>query len=219
MGQSSLILQPDGREYDLEHHFPGHLKTVALSMSGGVESTLLLLLLIERYGADNIKVFSGEYSGRRSWESVNAKATAARLGVHQHHSIFQHNPFMSPQDNLQMFKDAKAEYGFDGWFNGTNAKLYSEPGVTSQDVVDRLSKVGYYIPFVFLEKQHTIDLYRHIDREAELYASYSCTLQPHIHCGRCACCIERVSGFAKLGKKDQATYEREWAHMVKDCAH
>ena len=219
VGKSSLILQPDNRVYDLEYHFPDHLKTVALSMSGGVESTLLLLLLIDFYGANNIRVFSGEYRGRRSWESVNSKATAKRLGVFNHHSILQHNEFMSPQDNLQMFKTAKAKYEFDSWFNGTNAKMFDKRAVTSQEMVNRLNNIGYYVPFAFLKKEHTVDLYHHIDREEELYSSFSCTLQPHIHCGRCPYCFERVRGFNRLGKKDQATYAREWEDIVKDCSH
>ena len=219
VGKSSLILKPDDQEYSLTQHFPDHLKTVALSMSGGVVSTLLLLLLIDFYGAENIRVFSGEYRSRRSWESVNSKATAERLGIRQHHSILQHNEFMSPQDNLQMFKTAKAIYRFDGWFNGTNAKMFDTRAVTSQTIVDKLNKVGYYVPFAFLKKEHTVDLYRHIGREEELYRSFSCTLQPHIHCGKCPCCFERVRGFDRLGKKDQATYAREWEDIVKDCSH
>lgn len=186
-------------------------------MSGGVESTLLLLLLIQLYGADSVIVFSGEYQGRRGWEATNAKTTALRLGVNQHYSIPQTNAFMSPEDNLQMFRDAKRQYKFDGWFNGTNAKLFSKPSVTTQDVVDRLRERGYYIPFVFLEKQHTVDMFFQIGQVKELYSSFSCTVQSQIHCGYCDCCVERIRGFDMLGEKDKATYAKDWDVLVENC--
>lgn len=217
MGESITLF--DGTVFDVEYNFPSHLKTVALSMSGGVESTLLLKFLIERYGKDNILVVTGGYEGRRSWEAVNTAQTLARLGVKQHLIIPQSKPFMSAQDNYQMYLTTKKRFGYDGWFNGTNAKLFSSSNVTSAATVERLRSDNHFLPFVFLKKQHTIDLYYQKGWEEDLYLSFSCTERADIHCGKCYCCHERVRGFATAHRRDMAPYNVRWDEMLNECFH
>ncbi len=206
MGKGSVTFK-DGTVFNLDENFPDAHR-VALSMSGGVESTLLVSILAERYGAENVLVFSGEYTGRRWWESSHPAAICKQLGIPAHIPVPQTNHHMSPSDNWAMYVRAKQLYNFDIWFNGTNAKLFSGRNVTDPAVVERIEKQGYRVPFVWLEKWQTIELYYLLNRPELLELSHSCTERPpeQGHCGKCYCCHERAWGFHVLGKKDPTTY-------------
>jgi 7-cyano-7-deazaguanine synthase in queuosine biosynthesis len=218
MGKDFLTLE-DGIVFDFDYHFPKHLKTVALSMSGGVESTLLCYLLVERYGAENVYVFSGKHDGRRWWEAANSQEISNMLGVTKFYSIPLTLDFMSPQENWKIYARTKLQYKYDGWFNGTNAKLFTPSNVTSSHVVDELYKQNHFLPLVYLKKYHTVGMYYKLGIEDLLYRSYSCSVQSEKHCGKCVCCLERVRGFATLGKRDQSTYSIEWDKIVDQCYH
>ncbi|NBX51968.1 hypothetical protein EBT25_19025, partial [bacterium] len=105
MGKGSVTFK-DGTVFNLEENFP-EARKVALSMSGGVESTLLVSILAERYGAENVLVFSGEYKGRRWWESSHPAAICKQLGIPAHIPVPQTNHHMSPSDNWVMYARAK----------------------------------------------------------------------------------------------------------------
>lgn len=194
--------------YDLDDHFPQGPHRVALSMSGGVESTILAYILTQYYGKHNVTVFSGQYQGRRSWESTHPAWICKQLGIEKHIPVPQTNHHMSSNDNWMMFVQSKQLYNFDLWFNGTNAKLFSGRNVNDEDVVERIRKQGYIVPFVWLEKWQTIELYYLLKQPALLQISHSCTEQPpeQGHCGKCYCCHERAFGFIELGKPDPTTY-------------
>lgn len=214
MGESSVTFK-DGSTYDLDAHFPPAGR-VALSMSGGVESTLLAAILADRYGTDNIVVFSGQYVGRRWWEASHPVTVCRRLGITDNVAIPQKNYHMAPADNWAMFSFAKQSYIFDLWFNGTNAKLFSGRNVTEQATIDRIKRQGYHVPFVHLEKWQTIELYYLLGKEELLKLSHSCTEQPPTrgHCGKCYCCHERAWGFHSLGKTDPTTYDIPVSQVV-----
>lgn len=215
MGESSVTFK-DGTVYSLEEHFPSDARRVALSMSGGVESTLLACILVERYGKDNVLVFSGQYEGRRWWESTHPAFICKQLGIKQHIPVPQTNHHMSPSDNWAMFSRARQLYNFDLWFNGTNAKLFSGRNVTERDTVERIKRQGYRVPFVWLEKWQTIELYYLLKQPYLIQLAHSCTEQPPEkgHCGKCYCCHERAWGFHTLGKIDPTTYAMPTEHVV-----
>lgn len=207
VGESSVVFA-DGSVYRLDDHFPAGPARVALSMSGGVESTLLLAILVRRYGPKNVIVFSGEFKGRRQWESTHPLYLSNMMGVTNVHALPISNHHMSSQDNWDMFVKMKPIHNFEYWFNGTNAKLFSSRNVTEPHTVDHIKKQGYIVPFVWLEKWQTIDLYGLLGFGNLLSKSHSCTVQPPEmgHCGSCFCCMERAYGFTQLGKPDPTTY-------------
>lgn len=222
MGESSVTFK-DGSTYDFDLFFPPALRRgdikVALSMSGGVESTLLAYILASRYGKENVTVFSGQYQGRRSWESTNPAFICRHLGIEKHIPVPQSNHFMSPDDNWMMFVQAKQLHDFDLWFNGTNAKLFSGRNVVDEDTVERIKAQGYLVPFVWLEKWQTIELYYLLKQPYLIMMSHSCTEQPpeQGHCGKCYCCHERAFGFLELGKPDPTTYSIPLEQVQRDA--
>jgi 7-cyano-7-deazaguanine synthase len=56
-------------------------KKVVVSLSGGLDSTILLYLMVERYGKDNVYALSYNYNQRHDIELIQAKKTTKRLGV------------------------------------------------------------------------------------------------------------------------------------------
>jgi 7-cyano-7-deazaguanine synthase len=64
--------------------FP-NVKKVALSLSGGLDSTTLLYCLVKKYGADNVYALSFYYKQKQSLELDMAKKSCELLGVN--HSV------------------------------------------------------------------------------------------------------------------------------------
>ena len=218
MGQSSLILRPDNKILDLDKEFPSRFKTVGLAMSGGVESAALLLLLIERYGKENVHVFSGIIHGRRSWEARNAEKLCKMIGVSNFHAIDKDFRFMGNEDNGKLrLTGLSLVPSIEGWFNGANKLLFAPTNVTTQEQLDVINKRNVFIPFIQLLKHHTIDILYQLGREDVLYETFSCTERSDRHCGVCYCCHERVRGFATIGEKDKATYNVEWSDILNEC--
>jgi hypothetical protein len=219
MGKSSVTLF-DGTVFDVDRAFPEAYKTVALSMSCGVESAILLPLLIDRYGADNVHVFSAVIHGRRSWEHKRATALAAMCNARYVHSVDRGFQFMTPQENAQLREYASSKVKFDAWFAGGN-KLRFSPTFTYTDpsIIERMAAKHIQVPFIHLLKSHTVDLHYKYNNEQMLFASHSCTERGDVHCGECYCCWERVRGFADIGHIDQSTYNVPWGVMLDECYH
>ena len=215
MGKGSLTFK-DGTVLDLDYHFPD-MGTVALSMSGGVESAALVLLLQKFYGYDNVNVFSGHTEGRRSWEATNADKLCEYIGVKHFQVIKDNFQFMSPPENKRMRMIASQYVTFDGWFNGANKLFFAPTAILKQEVKDYVRNENVYLPFIDLLKQHTVEIFYMLGREDVLSKTLSCTTQSDTHCGKCYCCFERARGFAILGEKDQATYDIEWEDILKEC--
>jgi 7-cyano-7-deazaguanine synthase in queuosine biosynthesis len=215
MGKGSLTFS-DGTVLDLDYHFPD-IKTVALSMSGGVESAALVLLLQKFYGYDNVFVFSGHIEGRRAWEAENAAKLSKHIGVKYFQVIKDNFQFMTPPENKRMRILANQYTQFDGWFNGANKLLFAPTSILKQEVKDYVRNEKVYMPFMGLLKQHTIEIFYMLGREDVLAKTFSCTVKGDTHCGNCYCCLERARGFAVLGEKDQATYDIEWEDILKQC--
>ncbi len=56
-------------------------KKVVVSLSGGLDSTILLYFLVDYYGVENVTAVSFDYHQRHSVELYQAKRTCKRLGV------------------------------------------------------------------------------------------------------------------------------------------
>jgi 7-cyano-7-deazaguanine synthase len=55
---------------------------VVISLSGGLDSTILTYLMVKRFGAENVHALSFDYGQRNArWELAVAKITADKLGI------------------------------------------------------------------------------------------------------------------------------------------
>lgn len=217
MEEDKLILRPDGQILDLENKFSSKLKTVGVAISGGIESIALLLLLLKRYGNENVKVFTAYIKGRRVWESENASRIAADLGLKHFNVIDAGFRVMSPDEHLVLFNKASEKNAFDGWFLGSNKLLFSHSFKPTAKQTKYMKENRIHTPFIDLYKFHTIDIYFQLGLTEYLYKTFSCTERGDIHCGKCYCCYERVRGFAMLNEVDKASYALSWDEMLDSC--
>ena len=56
-------------------------KPVVCVLSGGMDSTVLVYALVNKYGKDNVKAISFNYGQRHSVELEKAKVTVSKLGI------------------------------------------------------------------------------------------------------------------------------------------
>jgi hypothetical protein len=168
---------------------------------------------VSRYGADRVKAFSGVIHGRREWENRYAAEMAYKMGV-QHIAVDDDFTCMSPQEGARLYKHAFEKHGVRSWFSGA-AKLIYHPTFHTLQTSIELRRKGVYLPFIDLQKQHTIDLYYQFGVEHLLKDTHSCTVHDGTHCGHCVCCFERVRGFNELGLNDPSIYDCGWYEALR----
>ena len=221
MGQSvaSMTLQPDGLVYNPNDFFKPEFNKVGVAISGGIDSTALLLLAVHVYGSQNVIAFSASLpGGRRAWEPIKAATVASVLGVR--HEIIQGEEtwFVAVSSGgtsgtSATLAAAKVMYPeLDATFVG-NSKLWFAPTFTpTSEQIQQGQATNTFAPLLALQKHHSIDIIRQLNSDI-LSLTHSCGTQYLSHCGRCYCCRERVRGFAALGANDSATYDRPWNEM------
>lgn len=215
MGKGRLILKPDSYSFDLDEHFPAELKHVCVMLSGGVESTILAYLLTKFYGVQNVVSVSGVMKERRYWEHKNAERISNLLGI-RNITIENNFKFMGPEEVSSLAKGARKMINFDGIFNGAS-KLWFNPTRYNVQTAALLKTQGMHLPFIDLQKQHVIDIYRQYNQEDLLYSTHSCTAESNFHCGMCTCCFERHKGFLELVDVDLTLYKTEEKELNKMC--
>lgn len=217
MGQSSITLF-DGTVFDFEERFPSKYKKVGVSLSSGVESAILLPLLVHVYGVENVYAFTGYIAGRRNWESKVAVKIAQMCNVSNIHVIQDDFLYMDPPEQKRMRDHALRTTPIEAWFNGAHKVRFSPTHyLTDPTLLDKYKSLNVELPFVGLLKSHTVDLHYKFNNTDKLYQSHSCTERGDMHCGKCYCCWERVRGFADGGHKDEARYGVSWEEMLQEC--
>jgi 7-cyano-7-deazaguanine synthase in queuosine biosynthesis len=162
-----------------------------------------------------VKAFSGVIEGRRGWESNYAAKMAQWMNV-QHIPVDDDFSCMSPKESVRLYNHAFQKYDIRSWFVGA-AKLWYHPTFHTLQTSLELRKKGVYLPFIDLQKQHTIDLYYQLGVEHLLKDTHSCTAQGVTHCGNCVCCSERVRGFNELGLNDHSIYDCGWTEALREA--
>lgn len=67
--------------HQMAHQLPDDVTKVVVSLSGGLDSTTLLYLMVNKYGKDNVHALSFNYNQRHDIELIQAAKTAKALGV------------------------------------------------------------------------------------------------------------------------------------------
>ena len=238
-----LFIGNDKREFDLNKAFPPILPgNIYIAFTGGVESSLLLFLLMERYPDRNIIPCTWTFGDRRLNEFAHAQSMCAHLGVLHKHILAGHSKssveiVKHPSEPIPYFNKEnrvfdvvrKQDSNFVIGFTGKNTTLLDPEKITPEEQHKYLIWYDVHRPFLFLDKHHIIDLYYQVGAEDLLPFTHTCIVaiedkiiptdnivgMRDIHCGKCDACVERLDAFDRNGIKDPAIYDGDYEVLVK----
>lgn len=191
--------------------------TAGVFWSGGMESTLLLLLCIEKYGKDNVHAFTQKFVyadnrqvGMRNYDTF-AAAIAEVIGFNNHH-IVEISPETGPFNMLRLETYDEAINivpDLDVLYAGINQIEFGkmDDATIQQMLVEPFKdKTLLKTPFVDMAKTDTVNMYYQYGFEQILPMTRSCHKLTQNHCGRCDNCRERKFAFTEAGRTDPTIY-------------
>ena len=174
-----------------------NLDKVAVTFSGGMDSTLLLYMLIkdkeERGLNTEIHCFTATQVGTKI-HSQNILALPEFAGKVIHHTDVNNPIDESVKPMIQQLLD-------DGWFVycATNAVPLEEIGGRyPQRPKKNPDNTNLNLPFAFLFKYHIVAAYYELGIQHVIPATHTCTQIEYGECGECYACREKKWGFSKL---------------------
>lgn len=231
MGSGSLsdlfTIGVDNIVVDLDEMFPALPPgNIYVALTGGIESTLVLYLLIEKYSASRVIACTYRFGDRRAWEFGNAKAMAERLGVkHVEAGYLANSIGMAEQlptpiayfnrENGVFDNVRKMDPSFVAGFTGKNTTELDPEVVTREEQEKYLVWYNVHRPLLATDKHHSIDLLVKLGAEELLKYTHTCQRGGRGNaCGECHACFERVDAFDRLGMKDPAIYKQDYELIV-----
>ena len=194
---------------------------VGVMWSGGIESTIIVLLCLEKYGHDNVYTFTQKFPiddpfvrAQRHYHMF-VEAIAEEVG-------FTNYTFVEMGSNGLFSNEVRPEFcerifelqpNLDVLYSGINM-VHNGPMVDlarRQQVIDTFAKFKITAPFINSTKSEAIQLYYEHNKQHILSMTRSCAKNTANHCGLCANCAERILGFNMAGMTDPTTYDRRRA--------
>ena len=204
---------------NLDLYFSNTYKKVAVSFSGGLESLLMLLICIKRYGEENVFAFHQKHtvtdSGTLPLYHIYSKFIIKKLNFHNYYEIDIDITGDKSLDRhrikdcfiLQIWNTIPK---LDKIFIGVNNVRYGY--CSCQEFLNQL-KTGLKnfsqvsTPFLELYKEDTIKGYYDLGYQEYISLTRSCHKPYNNHCGVCSNCLDRKNGFEIAGKKDPIIYK------------
>lgn len=241
MGQGCIRIGADSREFDLDKSFPDFPPgNLYIGFTGGVESTILLHILLERYPNHNIIPCTWRFGDRRLHEWDHARSMCEHLGIVHNHieaGYLENSAVIAtkPQEPDKYFnKENKlfvnfvdSDPTFVAGFSGKNTTLLDPEKITPEEQRKYVVWFKVHRPFLTYDKHHIVDLYYKMGVEDLLPFTHTCiraiekqemyvrgVSTKHTHCGKCYACIERLEAFDRLGINDPAIYDGDYESLV-----
>ena len=197
----------DRRTFNI--YIPEWPTKIAVTVSGGMDSAILLYLVAklnkERSQPKELIPFTvPRTDGAYRYSPDIVKYVNRVLGLNLPAPIPVGDPTVHHSKQVETgtieVLNGIADYIFYG-SQQTPPVQWPMPGLYPERPVHNKYKRAQ-IPFVELDKRHTLDLYYQFGQEQLLELSHSCTEQQVGRCGQCFQCAERQWAFAQLNKKD-----------------
>lgn len=214
-----VICGPHDNERQVEINYPKN-KNIGIMLSSGADSAVLLYMLclsiIERQETpeDVIKAIftipkvdgAEEHSAKIvSWinQKLNLKLPSPIVDGPENLDTMLHSEVLAK--SMMMFGPKyNINFGFVGDQQAVPEPFHIE-GLYPQRYSENPYPQYLSLPFLHLDKSHTIDLHFRLGTTGLLVLSHSCTQRKAGRCGRCYHCNERSWAFQRLEKTDPGT--------------
>jgi len=183
-------------------------KKYGILLSGGLDSAILLYLLIKNNPSINLQTFTIDKSdGAYLYADPVIDHFNRKFSLSIPKTIKVGDPTVfHRQQSVTAVKDIFEQYPVDHLFIGINqnppelAKLSGAPVRDKQSLNPRI-----LYPFVDLYKHNILEIMYDNQQQDLIDITHSCTERQHGRCNICWQCKERAWAFEKLGKTDTGT--------------
>lgn len=194
------------REVDVS--IPNNVKKIAMLLSGGADSAILLYILAQEAKDRNIEIMTFTVprpDGAILYSPGIVDFINATLGTSIPYPIEVgkpdvHHSMQTRSGHMEIFQKYDVDYVFYGSQSIPNELQGLELVYPRRPTSRTYPKT--ICPFFDLTKEHTLDLYYKLGVPDLLKLSHSCTETQVGRCGACYNCIERAWAFTKLCQTD-----------------
>jgi hypothetical protein len=190
---------------------------VGVFWSSGLESTLLLLMCIEKYGKDRVHTFTQKFPHDDPFDRAVkhyhyfADALADEMGLCNHHTVEVGSGGLNSNEvRIDLYNAAiKLVPNIEAIYVGVNTTQVGrliDP--TQRQIVADAWDTATLIktPFMDIKKYEAIKMFYEYGYSQWITSTRSCARSTVYHCGRCSNCTERKMGFDQAGIQDPTTY-------------
>lgn len=183
-------------------------KKYGIMLSGGLDSAVLLYLIIKEFPEIDIQPFTIPKSDGAILYSIPLiKHFNKKFNLKIPDAIAVGDPTVYHRlQSIVAVKEIFRNYNIDFLFIALNQnppELDNLPGAPNRTKKADNSKI--LLPFVNLLKTHIVDLIFEYDQQDLIGITHSCTEQKEGRCNKCWQCIERAWAFSILKKEDTGT--------------
>lgn len=193
------------------------VKKVGVFWSSGLESTLLLLMCIDKYGKDNVYAFTQKtpvddvFANGVKHYHYYAQQLADELDFANHIII------ETPSNSVYVNRLREESYynvvsmmpDLDVLYLGINEVQFGRLADPEhkKEVLNKISEMKLMAtPFLNITKAQVVDLYYQLGYEKWITFTRSCAKNIPVHCGTCTNCSERKLAFSVSGRTDPTVY-------------
>ncbi len=172
---------------------------VALTFSGGMDSTLILYMLLKDKETRNLNTEIHCFTATQTGTKLHSQRV---LELPEFASKVIHHIDV-PNPIAESVKPVTQNLLAEGWvvYGGSNQVPLEQIGGRYPPRPDKNPENPKCIlPLLFLFKYHIVDAYFRLGIEHILPVTHSCTEQIEGECGTCFACLERAWAFKKLSK-------------------
>lgn len=180
-------------------------KKYGILLSGGLDSAVLMYLLIQREPKIDLQPFTiDKTDGAARYANPIIKHFNKKFNLNIPETIYvgdptAHHRAQSTTAVVDILVNHTVDYLFIG-INQNPPELNHLPGAPKRDKKSNDARIIF--PFVDLYKTDIIELMFKYDQKDLIYITHSCTEQAVGRCNKCWQCTERYWSFSKLGQED-----------------
>lgn len=183
-------------------------KTYGLLLSGGLDSSILLYLLIKSNPSINLRIFTiPKTDGAALYVNPIIDYYNKKFNLCLPHAVHVGDPTVHHRKQsttavIDILQNHAVDYLFIG-INQNPPELNSLPGAPLRDKQSTHPKVIF--PFVDMYKDEILQIMYDEGQEDLINLTHSCTEQQVGRCNKCWQCTERAWAFKQLDKLDTGT--------------